>query len=899
MADLVEALYTLARQRACPDSPLIAVRMVPGRPGLRISHLPISQSLAHVWVTLTGEPFHQHQSLALASLRRNEPLALVGGHAARQTLHLLTVELLRAEAPATVLVVAPDEAAAAAQQAGFTRIATALGEPLRVALAGGTAARAAIAAHIVVATPTTLHERLLRYHERAWSAFWSRLRLIVVAEAHTYTGLAATHLAALLLRAQRLAPLARPPQLAATIAPVAGADEALAQLTGTAWRCIPAEDVPMPRAALALWRAPGERIREAAALALGLAHAGATVHLTCAPFEVTMLRALIGTFGNKISVGPSPLIAQVQIFVGITEASAYLRPALDGTALTVLVLDDDPAERTVARLATLEPAQFPLFDRPPPVWVVAPGNAYVTAQHLVCAANERPFNAAEIEAWQAATIIPRLEASEHLVQLPGDELAWQPFANSDDPYRGFDLHSAGDTAATLRDDQGSMLGTLDGAAFDRWGFVGAALPPLRGGFRVTARDEIAFSLVVQTSPEARRTLPLRRCTVRVRDRREQRLVRGRELAWGRVVVDEEIYGYLEATPANAPIEMTIEPPITISWSAPALWLDLPAALSVDGQMVGWSLTAALPLCALATTSALVPVYDAEARRIYFVDAQPGGSGLAVWLFTELESLLPLAYDVAVDGINDPLFEAVAYADLAWLGALLGSEHPQPRRKPSSRVRGNAARTPVAQTVAERPRIPHEATNQVALDEQQRQAEREAQAQAEREAQVQAEREAQVQAEREVWAAQEQAARQTWEDEQQQLREKRERERAAHQSQERLMRDQAVYTLRERQVQAERALQVRAERAIRKHEARVTQERAACLERERLAREREIRAALERAEQDKQERPLRKREAQAAVRAREQAAQARTVPATAPPSTETHGPAAPEDTLREA
>ena len=329
--------------------------------------------------------------------------------------------------------------------------------------------------------------------------------------------------------------------------------------------------------------------------------------------------------------------------------------------------------------------------------------------------------------------------------------------------------------------------------------------------------------------------------------------------------------------------MTIEPPITISWSAPALWLDLPAALSVDGQMVGWSLTAALPLCALATTSALVPVYDAEARRIYFVDAQPGGSGLAVWLFTELESLLPLAYDVAVDGINDPLFEAVAYADLAWLGALLGSEHPQPRRKPSSRVRGNAARTPVAQTVAERPRSPHEETNQVALDEQQRQAEREAQ----------------VQAEREVWAAQEQAARQTWEDEQQQLREKRERERAAHQSQERLMRDQAVYTLRERQVQAERALQVRAERAIRKHEARVTQERAACLERERLAREREIRAALERAEQDKQERPLRKREAQAAVRAREQAAQARTVPATAPPSTETHGPAAPEDTLREA
>ena len=73
MADLLETLHTLARQRSRGESPLVAVRHFSERTGTRISHLAISQPLLQAWVGLTGEPFHQHQSLALAALRRARP----------------------------------------------------------------------------------------------------------------------------------------------------------------------------------------------------------------------------------------------------------------------------------------------------------------------------------------------------------------------------------------------------------------------------------------------------------------------------------------------------------------------------------------------------------------------------------------------------------------------------------------------------------------------------------------------------------------------------------------------------------------------------------------------------------------------------------------------------------
>jgi DEAD/DEAH box helicase domain-containing protein len=680
MADLIEALHNLARERARGGpSPLAALRSFPARQGARISHLGISQRLSQAWVTVTGAPFRPHQSLALSALRRGEPFALVGGAAARQTLHLLALELLRAEAPATAILVAQDELAAAVHRDELDELVRALGEPLRVGIAQGAEARAAIGAHLVVATPHTLHERLLRHHDRAWSALWSRMRLLLIADAHCYGGLAAVHLSWLLMRARRLAGAGRPPQLAATIAPAADADTALAQIAGEPWRLFPADDGPLASCALALWRPGGERLRETAALALGLTRGGKRIHVICDPVEARQIAALVGPDVPAVSVGPSPLPAEAQILAGAALAAPYLRQCLDGARLTALVLGDDPADRALGRLAARDPGQIPLLDGPEPVWVAAPGNAYVTAQHLICAAAERPVAADEARAWGAESVIARLESHGQLVGLPDD--AWQPLPEGGDVYAGFDLRSAADAPGVIRDEQGAPLGALDVAAFDRWGFTGAALPPLRGGLRVVARDEHALELTAR-AVEQRRTLPLRRCSVRVRDRRERRTVRGRELGWGRVVLDEEIYGYREVAGANAPAERALNPPLSGSLAAPACWIDLPAGLGAAGQIAGWCLVAALPLRTMSALADLVPAYDAEARRIYFVDAQPGGNGVSAWLFTSLEELLPLAYDVALDCKGDPLLEPLARADIDWLLTMLAAERPAPAARPA-------------------------------------------------------------------------------------------------------------------------------------------------------------------------------------------------------------------------
>jgi hypothetical protein len=111
MSEVIDVLHNLARQRGRNEtSPLLAFRSLPGREGMRISHVPISQQLAQAWITLTGMPFYQHQSLAVSAQRRCEPFVLVdGGDFARRTLHLLLAELLINDADNTALLLVPDE----------------------------------------------------------------------------------------------------------------------------------------------------------------------------------------------------------------------------------------------------------------------------------------------------------------------------------------------------------------------------------------------------------------------------------------------------------------------------------------------------------------------------------------------------------------------------------------------------------------------------------------------------------------------------------------------------------------------------------------------------------------------------------------------------------------------
>jgi hypothetical protein len=671
--DISDIIQAIARQRGRGDSgPLNMLRQLDGAPGERISHLPIDAALAQAWVALTGEPFRPHQAQALTALRRGEPVALAADSAdVAMSAYLLLYATLLAEPGAAALLLAPDDGRARNARAELAQLNDALPQSLRLSatlLAGDR--RPDHYARVVVATPEALHGRLLRHHDRAWSLFWPRLRLVALPEIHRHTGVAGAHLADLLLRAQRVAAAHSGDARLATLAAMLrceAPDAALGALLGQPWRIIAADDGPYEPAWLAVWRGAG-RLREAADLAHAIRRQGYHAHIVCEPLESTLLAPIVGDT-EGLSWGPIAPPAQVLIAAGYHSPYSTVRRMLrSGHQAVILVLGDLPHEQALARQTEQ------LLSGPPPAWPAPSPNAYATAQHILCAASELPLTEAEVDSWGAQDIVARLAKQGHLVDLPDAEVAWKPTDAAGDPYAEFSILASSGSAITARGEQGQLLATLDPTCFERWTFPNAALPPGAGGFRVVARDENGGSLTLRLENNGRRTYPLRRCEMDLREERETRpLAGGRQIGWGRVVVDEQIYGYREAAASanSAPSDLALQPPLTARWAAPACWFDVNISAQVLGQFVGWSLAAALQLRALAAFTDIVPCYDHAARRLYLVDAQPGGSGLAAWIYAHAEELLPLAYDVALACRNDALLEPLSRADMDWLLALLG------------------------------------------------------------------------------------------------------------------------------------------------------------------------------------------------------------------------------------
>ena len=671
MQSIGDILQAIAQQRRRGGPlPLIMLRSVDPTPGERISHLPVEGELAQAWMAFTGEPFRPHQAQALTALRRGDPVALRATSAAVINSGLLLVYAIAGYEPsATTMLLVSDEVEAWSLHARIGQINDALPLPLRLTPTLFTPTRRPDPfARMMIVTPEALHGRLLRHHERAWAPFWAQLRLIGLPDIHRYTGVAAAHLADLLLRTQRVAihHAAAQPLLFGTLLDLAAAETTLNGLLGQPWRIIPADDDAQPGTMLAVWQAGSGRMREATEIALALQRQGYAVHIACGSLERAAIVPSLGDVPG-ITVGPGAPSAQVLLTVGYPGSHSAVRRLLrSGYQAVMIILGDLPHEQALAHRTET------LLSGPATAWVPPPPNAYVTALHVVCAASELPLTEAEVDSWGAREIVDRLVAHQQLVDLPDPEVAWKPAHAAGDPYLEFNMLASSGAAIYARTEQGQSLGSFDPTGFERWTYQGAALPAGAGGMRVIARDEESGSITLRIENGGRRTYPLRRCSIEVRETRDERMLHGRRrVGFGRVVANEEISGYREATPSAGPAEQVLQPSLRARWIAPACWFELPTALQVGHQLIGWSLAAAVALSTSADHTDVVPCYDAATRRIYLVDAQPGGSGIAAWVFANAEELLPLAYDVALACRGDTFLEPLSRADQDWLLTLLG------------------------------------------------------------------------------------------------------------------------------------------------------------------------------------------------------------------------------------
>lgn len=665
MATVIDLLRHLG-ERAAPDgdNALAGPVMLPAVTDSPLS-LPLPPALVGAWMRLVGRKTLGHHALALSAAQTQRSVALMGHGASPHDdlLLLLLSQLQRPPHPAMLALMPPDEPT-------FRQQLITLAEATSVRwLDAGHAGGRVVQAQLILATPADLHRRVLRYHDRAWRWLWPQLRFVALPQLHRYTSAEAGHLHWLLRRVERLTAHS-PLQLFSSLASVADVGGTLNRLLDRPMHVVAAPDGPNHSVLIALWRCDNNR----GATLIQLAEQLSARRLAITVFgrdeaETIHLRAQAAERGIAL-----PDEARVAIVAGVPRTIDDRQQLLrSGYRLLILLAGDEPHELLFA-------AQPDLLLNALPQWPLATHNPYVVAPQLTCAAVEHPLEEAEIDRWAVRELRDRLIKKNVLQPLPNGDL-WQSAPDIDEPYAELDPRAIGGEPLTVLSPAGERIAAIPPALQDRCLLERQVFEP---GLQIATRDE--SGLVVQLAPDSveRATIVLAEMTVRVREELAARTIRfGKQttnLLKGKVWAAQRIVGLRELRPDATERRLPASAPQT-EWLAAACWLPLSASIT-DPQAIGWAITQALPIVALAPPAALVVTYDAEHERLYLIEVEPGGVGIIDCLYHEFEILIELASLIAQSSNTRPLYKRLATAELAWINELYGrAPQPEPIQEP--------------------------------------------------------------------------------------------------------------------------------------------------------------------------------------------------------------------------
>lgn len=640
-----------------------AQRTINGHAGQRITHLAVDAAVAHAWVAVTGEPFRPHHATALMSMRRGEAAMVTAAHPHRMLsmVCMIANNLLDVPGSRALLLVADDAAARIAAHEAGTFLRAITDHDIDVAVVTAQSPDTP-RARVLIATYDALHRRMLRFHDRAWRLFWETVRSVGLVDLHLAAGIGMSHIAALLVRVQRVVmrynTVRTVIQWLATSLPAAdGFDVALQSLGVGDWRIINGDDYPSDVVHVDVWHAPEDMLTIAHAAVTHVSAAGYTAHLYVRDVERHVMPAL--TDVQRVTVGAQLLPAHVLVVAGVVDERWLLAQAYRAGYHHVLVLlSAHPLDSWYSQV----PAR--LFENLQHDWHMTAVNAYVLTQHLRTAAYEWPLQEEEITAWHANELSERLVERLQLRALPAQQ-GWVS-SGDEDPYDDFHLGSAIGLPVLMQIGDTTLDAPFDPTGFERWLAKGAAVPPWYGGLRVTQRHDEDGSVTLQADVPQRRTIPLRACDVAIRDTKSTYpLANGITATYGRVVVTERVVGMREIRD-EVVRDHRFSTPLESRWSAPAWWVDVPQCSDDAALCIGWSIVLALPVLSMGKTSAVVPCGDTTFRRVYLVDAQPGGNGATEWMFAHLDEVLVTAVALAQTLQADPLLADVCTLDNEWL-----------------------------------------------------------------------------------------------------------------------------------------------------------------------------------------------------------------------------------------
>jgi DEAD/DEAH box helicase domain-containing protein len=539
-------------------------------------------------------------------------------------------------------------------------------------------------ANLVLTNPDMLHIGVLPHHDR-WGDVLSNLRYVIVDEAHVYRGVFGSHVANVLRRLRRLARIyGAEPQFLLASATISNPGELVERLLGVPARVIGDDGAPRAERTVVLWNPPltdeelglrasplgdGSRVlgelvsrglrtllfaksRKAAELIhrftadrLGDASRLSPYRAGYTPAQRREIEQrlsagdLLGVSAtNALELGIDVGLLDGVVSVGFPGTVSSLRQQWGragrrGQGLATLVASEDALDQYFMR----EPQA--LLGRRVEAAILDHENHRVLDGHVRSAAFEAPLDDTDREilgntALERAAELPELKHTD----------AGYVWAGRDYPAARVPLRSTGMDAFTVVDrSTGSVLGLVEHERAYSTVHEGAIYLHLGEQFRVVALDlEARAALVEQFSGDYYTQAKKETMTAIEQARRTERRL-GLELAFGSVVVSEQVVAYQKKSIHDqASLDLVqLDLPQTefeteAVWFVPEPWMteDLDSQRRLLGSLhaAEHSLIALLPLWAMCDRWDIGGLstnvhFQTGAPTIFVYDGHPGGVGI--------------------------------------------------------------------------------------------------------------------------------------------------------------------------------------------------------------------------------------------------------------------------------
>ncbi len=685
---------------------------------------PLTRPLQAALAAQGIEQLYRHQAEAVDLARAGQHLGVVTATASGKTLcyHLPTLEALLADPRSRALYLFPTKALAQDQLRALHELAGTHLPHLRAAIYDGdtpqaerSAARSS--ANIVLSNPDMLHVGILPNHDRGWSRFLSRLKVVVIDEAHVYRGVFGSHVALLLRRLRRLCRVyGSDPQFIFASATIGNPQAHLEALLGDQVAIIEGNGAPSGPRTILFWNPPLQsaasdqrastnvettalfsdlvsqeiktiaftRARKIAELLVRYARDRLEPHQPELATRIASYRAgyqaqdrraieralfagelvgLVSTNAMELGVDIGGLDAAILNGYPGTVASTWQQLGRAGRgqqpSLGVLVALDDPMDQYWMR----HPQEF--FARPHEQARIALDNPYILADHLHCAAYERPLEPDETGGWfgeAAAPIVAGLIEDGLLLERGGK--AYAPIGSY--PAQHVSIRATGGETVELRSENGLLIERVPVNRAPYEIHTGAIYLHQGESYLVLELDVTTGVAVARQADVNYYTQPRDVTDIEVTEVRASR-----ELAidggvarafFGEVDVRRTVVGYRRKALYREDVisdhELDLPPQQFVTH---AIWFTLPRPMSERMRLAQRDLPgglhaaehamiALLPLLAMCdrwdiggVSTAWHP--DTDAATIFIYDGVPGGVGISELGYHELEAWWRMTRDL--------------------------------------------------------------------------------------------------------------------------------------------------------------------------------------------------------------------------------------------------------------